>query len=188
LLVNIRGTHGSGKSTAIRALMEKATFRPIYDVLFGPRHPEGYVGALPGVSVPTFVIGPYTNTSECGGCDQISRNATVMTLIEKYAAKGHVVFEGSLVSSCYGAVGRLLEQWGMDSVFVFLDTPLEECIRRVEKRRGRERDERLIRNVTAKYRSGWRIHKKVVSESKMRAIVTSTKKATSIVVAAFAGN
>ena len=168
LLVNIRGTHGSGKSTAIRALMEKATFRPIYDVLFGPRHPEGYVGALPGVSVPIFVIGPYT--TDCGGCDRIPRNATVMALIRKYAERGHVLFEGSLISSAYGAVGKLMERWGKDLAFVFLDTPLEECLQRVEARRGRERDERLIRNVTSKYDAGWRVHQKVVSEGKMRAI------------------
>jgi hypothetical protein len=185
VIINIRGTHGAGKSTAVRAVMARGEVEPIYGVL-GPRLPEAYELELPRVEVPIFAIGPYT--SPCGGCDRISSNEIIMTLIRKYAEHGHALFEGALISSTYGAVGALLERWGKDSVFVFLSTPLEECLRRVEARRGRERDERLIRNVTLKYDASWRVHRKIVSEGKMRAIITSTEEAHRIVLAAFAGN
>jgi len=55
--------------------------------------------------------------------------------LEKYARKGHVVFEGLLQSTYYGAMGTHSLQWGQDYVYAFLDTPIEICLERVEARR-----------------------------------------------------
>jgi hypothetical protein len=179
MIVNVRGSHGAGKSTVIRAVMQRGIAEPIYGLL-GPRLPEAYEVTLPGAAVPTYVIGPYR--TPCGGCDQIKHNETVMALVGNYAGRGHVLFEGVLISSAYGAVGTFLERWGRSAVFVFLDTPLEECLRRVEARRGRERDERLIRNVTGKFRSGARVYERIISEGKMRAILSSSQEAPEIII------
>ena len=90
MLINLRGSSGSGKSTAIRALMEIASFRPLYGLTFGPSHPQAYVGALPGVGGNVVVLGRYD--IPCGGCDAIQPFDLIPPLIEKYAARGHVIF------------------------------------------------------------------------------------------------
>jgi hypothetical protein len=140
VLINLRGTHGSGKSTAIRALMEKSNVRPIFGTTFGLRCPEGYKARLPEVETDVFVLGPYA--AKCGGCDCIQPYSLIPPLIEKYAARGHVIFEGALISTCWSVIGRLLERWKRDAIIVFLDTQVEECIRRVRTRRLERGDER----------------------------------------------
>ena len=109
--------------------MAQCSHKAIYGVL-GARLPEAYELTLP-LCDPVYVIGPYL--TPCGGCDRILPFALAPQLIEKYAQQGHVVFEGLLMSTFYGAIGRLMET--RDSVVMFLDTPLELCIERVEARR-----------------------------------------------------
>jgi hypothetical protein len=129
MLINVRGTSGAGKSTVVRSLLAQCPPAPIHGVL-GPGLPEAYRLTLP-LGVPVFIIGPYE--TPCGGCDRILPLALVPQLIEKYAQQGHVVFEGLLMSTFYGAIGRLTEAHA--SVVLFLDTPLRVCIERVKARR-----------------------------------------------------
>jgi hypothetical protein len=128
MLINLRGTSGAGKTTVVRALMARCGCKAIYGAL-GLRLPEAYV--LSGER-PAFVIGPYL--TPCGGCDRIQPFALVPELIARYAEHGHVIFEGLLMSTTYGAVGQLTERW--ESRVLFLDTPLDVCIARVEARRA----------------------------------------------------
>jgi hypothetical protein len=127
MLINVRGTSGAGKTTVVRALMASCPHKPIYGAL-GLRLPEAYKLTLPH---PVFVIGPYL--TPCGGCDRIVPFALIPQLIEKYAQQGHVLFEGMLLSTCFGVIGQLMET--RDSVVMFLDTPLDVCIARVQARR-----------------------------------------------------
>jgi hypothetical protein len=120
--------------------MEKANVRPIFGTTFGLRCPEGYKARLPEVEADVFVLGPYT--AKCGGCDRIQPYGSIPLLIEEYAEQGHVIFEGALISTCWGAIGRLLERWQRDAIILFLDTHVEECIRRVRTRRLERGDER----------------------------------------------
>jgi hypothetical protein len=128
MLINIRGTSGAGKTTVVRALMAQCPHEPIYGVL-GPRSPEAYKLR----SAPVFIIGPYT--TPCSGCDRIQPFARVPRLLEQYASKGHVVFEGLLMSTFFGDVGKMLME-AQDSAVLFLNTALETCIARVEARRA----------------------------------------------------
>jgi hypothetical protein len=121
MLINLRGTSGSGKSTAVFGVLAQCPHKPI------GRLPEAY--AL--CAQQAFIIGPYT--SSCRGCDRILPFALIPKLIAKYAEHGHVVFEGLLISTFYGAIGKLMET--RDSVVMFLDTPLDVCIARVKARR-----------------------------------------------------
>jgi thymidylate kinase len=130
MLINVRGTSGAGKTTVVRNLMAQCSHQALHGAL-GPRLPEAYELTLP-LCDPVFVLGPYL--TPCGGCDRILPFALVPQLIEKYAAQGHVVFEGLLMSTFYGAIGRLLMET-RDSVVLFLTTPLDVCIARVEARR-----------------------------------------------------
>ena len=80
------------------------------------------------------MIGPYL--TQCGGADAVQPYKLIAPLIAKYAALGNVIYEGALVSSCWGAVGKLLERFGRDATVAFLDTPVDECVSRVKARRA----------------------------------------------------
>ena len=68
MLINLRGTHGAGKSTIVRALLDASVARPVYGAL-GLR-PEAYKKTFAG-ETRLFVIGPYT--TPCGGATPCSR-------------------------------------------------------------------------------------------------------------------
>lgn len=150
MLLSIRGTNGSGKSTLAKRLISENPSSLHYGVL-GPRRPEATRLNIRGVTKPVYVLGPYHVAS--GGCDQIQPYDLILELLERYAAKGHVVFEGVIVSSSYGRVGRLMEKWGQEAVMAFLNTSLEQCIENVKKRRGAKGDNREFnpKNLTSKY-------------------------------------
>ena len=137
-IINVRGTHGSGKSTIVRSLLEANDARPIH--VDGARRPEAYELTLAGKT--TFILGPYL--SPCGGCDAVRPYALIHHLIKKYAELGHVVFEGAVISSYWGAIGALLEGWKRNAIIAFLDTSVDECIRRVQERRAERDDLRVL--------------------------------------------
>ena len=175
MLINLRGSHGSGKSTVVRSLLDANDALPIYGLL-GHR-PEAY--ELPG---NTFIIGPYT--SVCGGADCIQPYSLIVPLVEKYAAVGHVVFEGALISSCWGAVGQVLERWGHEAIVVFLDTPVDECVRRVEARRAQRGDDRVFdpKNLIQKHDAIARLKVKLDAAGIVRTVTLSSASAVAHVV------
>lgn len=132
MIINLRGTHGSGKSYAMRKFLKAHKSRKIYGLL-GPRLPEAYELTVEGVDRPVYVLGSYVTT--CGGCDLVQPYACVMQLVSKYDPKGHVVFEGLLLSGVYGTVTTFLETWKKQCLILFLDTSLEVSIERVRQRR-----------------------------------------------------
>jgi hypothetical protein len=177
MLISVRSTNGGGKSTVVRKVMEEAPSRkPLYGAL-GNRLPEAY--KLSGYKQEAFLLGPYV--TQCGGCDQLVYD-TIIELINKYANLGTVIFEGVIVTSVYGRIGTLMERYKKDSVFIFLDTPLETCLQRIEARRGgKPRDERLIKNVTAKFKTAERIKKKIIEENIMRCFTVSGDEAPALI-------
>lgn len=171
MLINLRGTHGSGKSTICHTLLEANDARPLYGAL-GQR-PEAYEVTLAGKT--TYVLGPYE--TQCGGADCIQPYALIVPLIEKYAALGgDVVFEGALISSCWGAVGKLLESHGRGAVVAFLDTTVDECIARVQALRAQRGNERPFNpaNLIAKHASILRLKQKLDAAGIVRTIAVSS--------------
>ncbi len=176
MILSLRGTHGSGKSTVLRALLNKTVWRPMYGVL-GPRLPEAYELQIKGGQAPLHVIGPYN--VQCGGCDRIQPFDLILELLEKYAAKGHVLFEGALIGCSYGRAGRFMEHFGKDGVFLVLDTSRDECVRRVKGRRDERYDDRefTTKNLDLKYKQLVSLVKRVEGEGILRVVRVSDKDA-----------
>lgn len=144
-IVSLRGTHGSGKSTVVRKILGAFPSCPVNPTAKGK--PEGYAVELP--SGWLYVRGPYHTA--CGGCDAVQPYADIWPAIEyrmdngcfiEYGNSGspiefsHCLFEGALVSSGYGNLGRATEKYGDKVVFAFLDTPLEVALDRIAQRRA----------------------------------------------------
>lgn len=151
MIVNIRGTHGSGKSTLVRAVISRYPFSP--EGLDRKGRPDNYRVDVPWLRKPIYVVGGYEKA--CGGCDAIQPYSEIWPRVEWFAEAGHVLFEGALVSSSYGSIGRSSERYGEDYVFAFLDTPLRVCLDRIALRRAARGDARPVdpRNTEGKYTS-----------------------------------
>lgn len=147
MIFNLRATHGAGKSTVITDLLKKYPNTPISPSKTG--RPEGYKVTIPELSKPLYVVGPYATA--CGGCDAIQPYDLIWPRVVAYAKKGHVLFEGALVSSSVGEIGRSMAA-RKDCVVGFLDTPLEVCLARIGKRREARGDVRPLNphNTTVK--------------------------------------
>lgn len=131
MIVKLHGNSGSGKTTVARQIM---SLGDRIDLGVNPKRPEAYQVVIPYWKRPLFVLGPYTNT--CGGLDSVGTWREAADLLHKYAAKGHVFYEGLLSSTYYGSFGKETERYGKDHIFAFMDTPLEVCIQRILGRRA----------------------------------------------------
>jgi hypothetical protein len=68
MIVNIRGTNGSGKTTIVKDFL-KYPSRAIFGLL-GAKYPEAYQLTFGKGKKPLYVIGPYH--SQTGGIDALS--------------------------------------------------------------------------------------------------------------------
>lgn len=134
MIIDIRGTHGSGKSYLVHNLLTK------------------YGGWERTITEPKLgVIGHYLEAVDCGivarytesggGCDGVKTQAEVVRRVRNFDKEfSHVILEGILVGHTYQRYADLADEIGRDKyIFAFLPTPREECIRRVEERRLRRR-------------------------------------------------
>jgi hypothetical protein len=139
-----------------------------YGVL-GPKRPEANeILDIPRFGKPIFILGPYLTPA--GGADCIQPYERIPDLIRKYAALGHVIFEGILISCCVGKVVACLEEY-RDSVVAYLDTPLEECLKAIQERRverGLEREP--LKHVKTHYDAIVTIRKNMIEAGKVRVI------------------
>jgi hypothetical protein len=93
------------------------------------------------VNSPLFVIGSYENT--CGGTDGINTQEEIAERALIAHKRGHVLLEGLLLSKV-GPKAITTTMLRPTDAYVagYIDTPLEECLRRVEKRRADRGDDR----------------------------------------------
>lgn len=130
MIINIRGTHGSGKSYTVKQIISRFNGCPIGKDKRGK--PLGYAMKLNN-DEQLLVVGRYDIA--CGGCDAIQPYSDIWPRVAEFASMGHVLFEGALISANYGTIGTSSEQYGNDFVFAFLDTPLDLCLKRIVERR-----------------------------------------------------
>lgn len=151
MIINIRGTSGSGKSHLARSLMQCYLFRKPH-FIEGRKRPLYYECQHPRGENNLFVIGHYETA--CGGCDTISKNQfdTVFALANILSQKGDVLMEGLLLS----AEGKRSSTFFSrpDAVVIQLTTSLEVCVASIQNRRTERGDERPLnpRNTQQKYK------------------------------------
>lgn len=166
MIINIRGCNGSGKTTVVRELMAQGEFSPIYqgENRRGPIL-VGYAGTVPKVG-SVAIVGKYDNT--CGGCDSIKSQDEIVARVRDFHGRAnHVVFEGVIVSDCYGRYAALSRELP-PMLLAWLNTPLDVCLRRVQNRRVARGDSWDGFNpdlVEQKWNNARRQYAKAVSES-----------------------
>lgn len=160
-IIRIAGTFGSGKTTAARSFM---TLYPTIPHKLGLEALKviAYECDLSsvGIKTPVFLIGSYENV--CGGTDGISSQEEVANRVMHYHRRGHVIYEGALVSSAgeNGIVTKTVHTTGCD-VYAFLDTPKLVCVERVKQRRRNAGNDKPFdhTNLVSKYSSVVRVYK-----------------------------
>lgn len=122
MIVFLLGGHGSGKSTAVRALMSEHDLSPVH--ADGRRHPLGYVDDT------LFVVGHYEIPN--GGADTVRPLEVLEKLVREQARRRHVVFEGVGQAGFAKVVYRLARR--LDVTAILLTTSLARCCKSVRSR------------------------------------------------------
>jgi gluconate kinase len=143
MIINIRGTNGSGKSTIARALRgvnyNEVGLVPFKTAAGSPRWVPGYVNRETRIGV----VGSYE--TECGGCDTIKTQDLICDSVRRMATidqpkTRHVVFEGVLVSTILKRYLDLAREFNGTPqgpfVWAFLQTPAQVCLDRIQARNG----------------------------------------------------
>lgn len=163
-VIQLRGTSGSGKTTAMKHMLELTGATPLLYAQTQSRNPNQqkvrvYKGRLDGARV--YILGDYSPHRSAGGCDTIPKIEDVIELTKAYGTRHRSVLllEGLLLAHSWGAFGEYAhESFGERYINAFLDTPVEKCLKRVVKRRAArgqdtegERAEKIEKNVRADY-------------------------------------
>lgn len=150
MIIDIRGTNGSGKSWIIHYLLSHYAKEPILT----PYHPrkkretKGYLLT----DFDAAIVGHYKRT--CGGCDTMKTADAIEIRIRVFAKTYRkVILEGITVSHTFERYNQIAIDFNDDYYFLFLDTSLETCIERVKARREQRDNEKKFdpRNVVSDY-------------------------------------
>ena len=135
MIINIRGLSGSGKTTAVKNIMDLYENKEPF-FLGKTKNPNGYKLTSQGIN-PLVVLGPYENKTGVGGCDTINFQDQIKVLIEHYSLLGYDILYESMQQS----TSTTMPTWALDFgqvVVLFLDIPLEQI--------AKQRAERSIAN------------------------------------------
>lgn len=163
VVVNFRGTSGSGKTHAARRVMDLfAPGEEVWREVAGKNRLIGHL--LPAAHMvdelrPMTVIGRY-NGPKCGGCDSMSWPGSADDICHYvrgfWAAGHHILLEGLMVSSWgTGRLKDLSDKVGGDLYVLQLTTPLEECLQAIRDRRAERGNDKPLnpKNTESKFRS-----------------------------------
>ena len=137
MIINLRGTSGSGKSTIVKSVISCGLGDPIAIRVLGRKQPIGYYVA-PQRGPTLFIPGHYE--TPCGGCDTLDTLDQVYDLVKQEADNGcNVLYEGVMAS---GESRRCIElSQNRDIQVIALTTPIQDCINAIiERRAARNRE------------------------------------------------
>lgn len=168
-ILDIRGTHGSGKSWIPHSLLKQYQHRVI--------EVEGKMEGYLINDLDCMIIGKYSTT--CGGCDGVGSAEEVVRRVRKYSsAHRNVLLEGILVAHTFSRYSGLAEELVEKRYrFLFLDTPLPTCIARVRARRIRSGNAKEFnpRNVINDWNNIWRKVRQKMIEARREVYVLNHK-------------
>jgi len=144
MIVNIRGTGGSGKSTLVRAVMDRY-HRKTPKFIDGRKQPYGYVleWDSTGLRPPLWVVGHYETA--CGGGDTLKSPGDVFDSVRDHAEglPGHdVLFEGIISQDDVTRTIALHRSFPL--LVLALTTPIDECLKGIQARRDERGDDRPL--------------------------------------------
>lgn len=151
-VLDIRGTHGSGKSHIVHSLMKMSKVTPITGEVYGKRDQHmGYCLK----KWDAAIIGKYENV--CGGCDGVGKADEICRRVRMLSKPySFVILEGILVAHTFKRYHELANEIG-DYRFLFLNTPLSKCIGRVLARRRASGNSKPLKtdNIRHDYKQIW---------------------------------
>lgn len=148
MIVNLRGTSGSGKSTIVRVLMEKYKLKePHFATRKQPMSYTLYRDNGPNLFVP----GHYQ--TQCGGCDTLNGMDLIYSMLHAALdAKNDIIYEGLIVASDTKRCISLKERSSL--IVIELTTPLEVCLAGIQARRDARGDDRPLSDKNTKAKMG----------------------------------
>ena len=142
-VIDIRGCHGSGKSTLVRKILSK------YEntVILNEDIPYHYIDEL-----NLCVLGRYDMKGS--GIDNVKESDRLQKFVEEKSHHHNVIFEGIIVSETFSRWNSVASSIDSNYIFIYLDVELEECIKRIRTRRIESgRDENFNEeNVISKHK------------------------------------
>ena len=168
--IGLKGAFGAGKSTLCSGMIARD---PEHFYLATDKADNKPMGTfLPRYN--TVIIGTYLNP--CGGCDGLAPKMVQEYLRLLWPYNVHIVYEGAIVagiiSTFYELSKKLREEHYREVAFCFLNTPVEECIRRIYVRNGGKPFSEA--NVAAKASSVWSSFEHYVRAGDVRCSVVNT--------------
>jgi hypothetical protein len=144
VIINLRGTSGSGKSHIVREIMASVGGKDAFVRIKedGRKQPLGYLSPPYTSWAPQngnihsgqlFIPGHYETA--CGGCDTIHGNDRIFELVRMAAGEGHdVLFEGLILSVEFN---RTLALWTdrFPLKVMAVNIPLDQCLESIMTRR-----------------------------------------------------
>lgn len=161
MIINIRGTSGSGKSTIVRSIMNMfPTWEP--DYVLGKTRPKGYTCKKPDRAKALYIVGHYEIL--CGGADTISDLVEQFDRVRMAHEQGHdVLCEGLFMS---GDVKRTLElhTLGIDILVLGIKRSFDKCYDDANRRKKQVAESygRLFTDNYS-YKNVWNKHRGVYS-------------------------
>lgn len=135
MIINIRSTGGSGKSTLVKKIMALYSARtPNY--IEGRKQPFFTVCTHPTLSGRELLVPGHYNVA-CGGCDTLKSPQQVFDIIHAHGVlmDRDVLFEGIIVGDDFARIAKLSEERPGEVEVIVLSTPIDECLRSIEARR-----------------------------------------------------
>jgi hypothetical protein len=133
VIINIRGTYGSGKTVLARRIMSLYG-DPTAHMVEGRKKPLYYTFEHPEGGNPLAVVGSYETV--CGGCDTIPNPPMIFETVDFLQLQGFdVLYESLLLTADVGRTKQYFvgNHWPLN--ILALATPTEVCIASVNKRR-----------------------------------------------------
>lgn len=136
-VVQVKGANGSGKTTIARQLIALEVNSSVYTVkLKGLNNEKPIATILPNLK--WAIMGTYPAGGKSGGCDIINRMDWLLPGISEIAdlfPDFWILAEGAMISTTMTTYNYLVN-CNLNPLVVILNTDMEHCLRRLEKRKG----------------------------------------------------